>query len=458
MAINYLGYQQTINPLQAALSGYESGSALGRQQVNQELSVQKFQQEQTVADQARQQAQAMQADLAAFAGKKDATASDYAEMAIKYPQLKDHFKQTYEMVAPEKQAAVRNQALSLFSALDAGQSDVAASMLERQIEAARNSGDEETAQAANAMLQLVKTNPEAAKASAGLSLSVTMGPKEFASTWEKLRTQERKDKLLPLEVEKKAADIGLTEAQVQTEIADLDRIAADISKTNAEADRVAADIKKMQLDMMKDRQNKGIELTSTGEKLVNEAVQNQLNLTSLANQYENLASEITNEINAGAVAGAEERVRKIFGAEDEVTRLRQEYRRLRNSQVLQSLPPGVASDKDIEIAMSAFPSDNANPELISSFLRGMSKLNRYDAALNGAKAEWVSQVGSLRPATKDVVVNGETVAKGTTFNRAMESIFEPVSITTPAATPEPSPAATAPTGQPSYLKYATGGQ
>lgn len=449
MALNYLGYQQTVNPLQAALSGYQSGSQIGRQQIETELAMQERQQGIQKQQAAQAQAKQMQADLAALSANKNATASDYAGIAVKYPQLGEHFKQTFEMLGEERTKVGQKQALNLFSALDAGQVDMAESLLERQIEAATNSGDQESADGARAMLQVLRTNPEAAKTSAGLSLSMSMGPEEFAATWEKLRSQERKDKLFPLEVRKAAADAGLTEAQTETEVAELEQIAADVRKTNAEADKVAADIKKAQIDLKKSLADQGIELTSTGEKLVNEAVQNQVNLTSLANQYENLASEITNEINSGAVAGAEERVRRIFGAEDEVTRLRQEYRRLRNSQVLQSLPPGVASDKDIEIAMSAFPSDNANPELISSFLRGMSKLNRYDAALNGAKAEWVSQVGSLRPATKDVVVNGETVPKGTTFNRAMESIFEPVSTVTPSA---------AQSGQPSYMKYATGGQ
>lgn len=161
-----------------------------------------------------------------------------------------------------------------------------------------------------------------------------------------------------------------------------------------------------------------IELTKDGEKLLNESVQTSIKSRQTATQYESLASEIDAEITRAGVAGkATESIKRIFGDEDNITALRQDYRRLRNTQVLDNLPPGVASDKDIEIAMSAFPDDTANPQLISQFMKGMAKLQRYDAAVNSAKGEWVNNVGNLGSARNGVKIGGVSVPSGTTFQQ-----------------------------------------
>ena len=49
-----------------------------------------------------------------------------------------------------------------------------------------------------------------------------------------------------------------------------------------------------------------------------------------------------------------------MGNENKVSELRQQYRAIRNTAALGGLPPGAASDKDIEMAMSGFPTDTAN--------------------------------------------------------------------------------------------------
>jgi hypothetical protein len=451
MALDYLNYQQAVDPVQKALAGYQAGSAFGQNEINTQIALDDRQLKMQQAIEQKQQMQQMQTDLADLSQSKNASASDYALMIAKYPTMAEHFTKSYEMIVDERRDAAQSQSLNIFSALNSGQTDVAKSLLNRQIEASKNSGDQEAVDSANAMLMLVEANPDAARTAAGLSLSATMGEDKFGETWVKLQDQDRQNELQKSVISKAAADLGYTEAQTQKELKMIDKIEADISKTNVDAKSVAYDTKQKQLEFLKSLEDQGIKLTTTGENLVNEAVQNQVNLNSLSRQYENLANEITTEINSGTVAGVEEQVKKIFGSEDSVTRLRQEYRRLRNSQVLQTLPPGVASDKDIEIAMGAFPSDNANPELIASFLRGMSKLNKYDASISGAKSEWVSQVGSLRPATKNILINGQLIQPGTSFNKAMGSIFEQGSAFE-------SKSQSVPSGVPSYMKYSTGGQ
>ncbi len=54
--------------------------------------------------------------------------------------------------------------------------------------------------------------------------------------------------------------------------------------------------------------------------------------------------------------------------------------------VMESLPPGVASDKDIAIAMSGFPSATANPEYVAQYMRGMAKLAAITAERENLRA------------------------------------------------------------------------
>ena len=91
---------------------------------------------------------------------------------------------------------------------------------------------------------------------------------------------------------------------------------------------------------------------------------------SIANGFTSIEN-----IPSGAPALIEERWKSLLGNEDEVTLLRANYNAVKNSLVMDNLPPGVASDKDIELALSGFLPATANPEQISSFMRGMAKIS-----------------------------------------------------------------------------------
>lgn len=119
---------------------------------------------------------------------------------------------------------------------------------------------------------------------------------------------------------------------------------------------------------------------------------NALNSRRSAGRYEQLADDFAKADIPSGVAGAwSEYYKKVTGTEDGDTLLRKEYINLRNDSAIQNLPPGVASDKDIEIVMSGFLPDNANPEAISSFMRGLAKLEGYKADYHEFEAEYLSQ-------------------------------------------------------------------
>ena len=135
-----------------------------------------------------------------------------------------------------------------------------------------------------------------------------------------------------------------------------------------------------------------------------------------SNSTLNLAEQLEKSgVGYGAFGSAAEWLKKTTGNQDVVTQMRKEYTRIRSSQVIKMLPPGPASDKDIELAMAGFPPDTADAATLASFLRGMSKLNTYTAVTENAKAEWVNSVGHLGKPKTDINVDGVNVPAGSTF-------------------------------------------
>lgn len=113
-------------------------------------------------------------------------------------------------------------------------------------------------------------------------------------------------------------------------------------------------------------------------------------MMSMAQEFERMQPE------SGIFARAYENMKSVSGDEDAVTSLRKRYLNLRNATAVQNLPPGVASDKDIELVMAGFLSDTSNPKEVASFLRGMSKIEKQNAAYETYKANWLSDNGNTR--------------------------------------------------------------
>ena len=144
--------------------------------------------------------------------------------------------------------------------------------------------------------------------------------------------------------------------------------------------------------------DEGQELSVHLQKRLSEANDAATESRANAVEFETLASEIEASNLRGGIFGGTwgERVKDVTGSQDAVTRLRQRYMGIRSSMAVKNLPPGVASDKDIELALKGFPTENANKETITSFLRGMSKLETVQDQFETFKADYISENGSER--------------------------------------------------------------
>lgn len=82
--------------------------------------------------------------------------------------------------------------------------------------------------------------------------------------------------------------------------------------------------------------------------------------------------------------------KSFVGGQTAIDNLKKEYDGLRISDGMANLPPGAASDKDVELALSRFPTSNDNPTYIARFLNGLYKASAVDAEYNNFYAQYLS--------------------------------------------------------------------
>jgi hypothetical protein len=159
------------------------------------------------------------------------------------------------------------------------------------------------------------------------------------------------------------------------------------------------------------------EIPADTRKLINETAVVAATAKQSANQFNDLANRIENLGGYGKLSSLGEFAKSTIGAEGYETSLRQEYTRLRNSAAIKSLPPGPATDKDIQMALSGFPKDTSNSANIAQFLRGMAKLQDIDSSVANAKTDWLAKNnGALTRAGSTFIAGDFTVRPGESFN------------------------------------------
>jgi hypothetical protein len=163
-------------------------------------------------------------------------------------------------------------------------------------------------------------------------------------------------------------------------------------------------------------------------KLINETAVIASTSKQAADQMNDLAQRIEGLGGYGAASRLGEFAKSTLGIEGYDTALRQEYTRLRNQAAIKSLPPGPATDKDIEMALRGFPKDTSDSKNVAQFLRGMAKMQNIDASINNAKTDWLANNNGTLTRAKNTFIAGDYAAKpGETFNDFSQRIVTDVS-------------------------------
>lgn len=153
-------------------------------------------------------------------------------------------------------------------------------------------------------------------------------------------------------------------------------------------------------------------LSSTAEKSLTDSTQKYYDLTKQAREYELLADDFqrfASELPSGAAATVSEFFKSYTGSQDEATELRRKLNRVRLSEGLKYLPPGPATDRDVEEAYKGVPKETASPEQVQMFLRGAAKMAAIDADFEEFKSNYISQFNSVQgliPAWKEEIAQG----------------------------------------------------
>jgi hypothetical protein len=315
---------------------------------------------------------------------KKATAEPTAENYINFsnlvdPEMGKSIREGFATLTKDQQESQLRDSVNVWASFASGDTEGGVKFLEAKAEAYKAENNMEKAKEAQRIADLAKSGGkglEMATNMVGTITSMIPGGKDAMSAFNDFEKNKRDNDLHPLEKEK---------------------LQAEIDKLNSERDPA-------------------LKLSEPSMKLINDSVVKAIESDKNAIQYDNLAGAFEAlKPPSGWGAGFLEQLKKASGGQDRFTALKQEYVKLRNTEALKNLPPGVASDKDIEVAMSAFPDETSNPDLISSFMRGTAKLQRYASEVEKSKAEWLNQNGSLGNARKDFTANGKPVKTGTAF-------------------------------------------
>lgn len=432
------------DPSQAVLGGIQQGVQLGAMMERADLLAAQRQQTQAetagiVAKQAR--AQDFQKELAKMTAE-GFTAKGLNELMIRYPEAAKQLEAQYTNLGEQERQARVDALLPVAAAVNAGDNVSAQLVLRDQIEALTNSGRADEAKAASRMLDLITTNPAAAKSTLNLATAGAMGKDKYADTLVKLEGARREEELQPSKLSKaqsdalradfeakiKGVEAEFAPQQQQAELGVKKASSANMySQITDRAKRLNLDERKFADESARAWTNLGLDqakLSQLPEPIrkeidtyvvkAGEASTDAARMRDLAKRYrEQMPKGV---LGSGGAATIGEFFARATGRTDAISDLRSEYARLRNTQVLKNLPPGPASDKDIAFAAKGFPDENANPEQVAAFLTGFAKIRELEAKQNEARAAWTSTFRGLGNATTEANVGGVQVQAGEKFN------------------------------------------
>lgn len=135
-------------------------------------------------------------------------------------------------------------------------------------------------------------------------------------------------------------------------------------------------------------------LSATLQKVVRDLNKKSTDNRTSVNRINGLINDIEANPGAEGIAGRiAEGAKSIFGAQGDVSLWKTNYNQLINSEVVQNLPPGVASDKDIQLVKSGFPDNNWDEVALVSWLQGYRKLISYVADRDRHRAAYIERTG-----------------------------------------------------------------
>jgi hypothetical protein len=225
------------DPSQAFLQAFKTGTAVTETRLAQE--------------QAQRQAEQQRTIMQAFERLRQpgATAKDYANLSMLLPETQAKaVRESFNMLNADQQQAARSQAGQVFSAFRSGRPEIAIGLIQRQIDAKRNSGDEAGAKFLETWRDVAKETPTATEDYFGGILAEMPGGKDVLEAALKVSAERRTAAEAPaklLEAQAKAREAeAKARVAVETATDDIARATAlrEFEQAKARKEKADADV------------------------------------------------------------------------------------------------------------------------------------------------------------------------------------------------------------------------
>lgn len=463
-------------PFDSFSSGLEGGLSVARQGIQTQMAQNQL-----------GQLQGYQSAVAQVLHNPDASTQDYARLALQYPQFASQIQTAQNVQQTAQQRGDLTTASQVYGALNSGQTDTAVQVLQQKLQAQQNSGASQAEMAGTQhWIDMIQNAPGYAKRLGGIYLAQALGPDKFTAAYGGVNASQNEAELQPAKIQQTQAqaDIASAEAanapqaqalkvqQQQAEIANINDTMQNRAATfGLDVDKFNADT---QMRMQQLQYNQRVPKLAEGMSSVQaQSVANATQAQQMSSQAAELAGKMRaqNDGSSGITNSTARTFREFWGMDPtQVDVLRKQYAQLRSSGILGgNTGGGRMTDTDVKLVQGGFPKDNAPLPQVADWLDAFSRVQARAAQSENAKAEWISQAGTVGQAPSDIRVGGVLIPKGMTFNEFMaknpnlgESLAQPNIKTSPnqpgpgagVLTPQNANNPAAAPAQPSYMKYA----
>ncbi|MGL4752488.1 MAG: phage DNA ejection protein [Aeromonadaceae bacterium] len=303
----------------------------------------------------------------------------------------------------QQKTNIANVAQQLNAAITSGNMQGAAGVINSNAEFLSSIGQDP-----QELLGDLQSDPQSLLRGAESMMLMTMTPEDVMKYKQKLEDQAISRRGQDLQM--RGQDITLRGQNIQSSLA-AQRLAFDQEKH-------AFDMQQAQLkaDELK---NSAPELSVNMEKALDSAVSDATSSRTAAASMEELSRRWMEEKpTAGLLGGAQSTWNKMTGSDSGLRDLRIRTSQVLNSQALKFLPPGPATDRDVELAREGVPTNIDDPKLVSNWLQAQARNEMRNAAFNDFRAEWISAQGNPGQAKKSATIGGLEVNKGESFASA----------------------------------------
>lgn len=391
MALQPIDYSSA--GLQALQGGLQTGLGLREASMRQQLF------DQQLAEQEKQQQFGVALKSAWESGDNKAM----VDLIASNPEQAESIQKMIGVRDQQQRQAIGNVASQLTAALDGGNVQGAAGVIQANAETLKAMGQDPAT-----LLQQLQQDPNALRKGADSLMLLTMSPDQVMAYKQKLEDQAiQRNKI---QAQLRGQDIQMR-GQNMTASTAAQRLAFDQGKFGIEMLQAAE-----KADQLKGQAPK---LSVNMEKALDSAVGDAATSRSSAASMEELASRWeTEKPTSGIFGSAQSTWSKMTGSDTGLRDLRIRTSQFLNSQALKYLPPGPATDRDVELAREGVPTNMDDPTLVANWLRAQARNEKRAALYNDFRAEWISAQGNPGQAKAGANISGLEVKKGESFASA----------------------------------------